>query len=48
MIAGREGGVKHGADRDKASELPTEPSEGCPRIGMPKHVGMAEALLGEV
>ena len=47
MIAGREGDVKRDADRDKARELLTEAIAMYRRIGMPKHVEMAEALLGE-
>jgi tetratricopeptide (TPR) repeat protein len=35
-------------DRDKARQLLTEAIEDYRRIGMPKHVEMAEALLGEV
>jgi len=35
-------------DRDKTRELPTKAIEGYRRIGMPKHVEMAEALLGEL
>ena len=35
-------------DRDKARELLTEAIEGYRRIGMPKHVEMAEALLTKV
>jgi hypothetical protein len=35
-------------DRDKARELPTEAIAMYRRIGMPKHIEMAEALLGEV
>jgi len=35
-------------DRDKARELLTEAIEMYRRIGMPKHVEMAETLLGEV
>jgi hypothetical protein len=35
-------------DRDKARELLTEAIAMYRRIGMPKHIEMAEALLGEV
>jgi hypothetical protein len=35
-------------DRDKARELVTEAIAMYRRIGMPKHVEMAEALLAEV
>jgi class 3 adenylate cyclase/tetratricopeptide (TPR) repeat protein len=35
-------------DRERARELLAEAVEGYGRIGMPKHRGMAEALLGEV
>jgi class 3 adenylate cyclase/tetratricopeptide (TPR) repeat protein len=35
-------------DRDKARQLLTEAIEGYRRIGMPKHIDVAEALLGEV
>ena len=35
-------------DRDKARELLTEAIDTYRQIGMPKHVEMAEALLGEV
>ena len=35
-------------DRDKARELLTEAIAMYRKIGMPKHVEMAEALLGEV
>ncbi len=35
-------------DRDKARELLTEAIAMYREIGMPKHVEMAEALLGEV
>jgi len=35
-------------DRDKARELLTEAIAMYRRIGMPKHVEMAEALLGEL
>jgi hypothetical protein len=34
-------------DRDKARELLTEAITMCQRIGMPKHVEMAEALVRE-
>ena len=37
-----------GRDRDKAHELLTEAIAMYRRIGMPKHVEMAEALLGEL
>jgi len=37
-----------GRDRDRARELLTEAIAMYRRIGMPKHVEMAEALLGEV
>ena len=37
-----------GRDRDKARELLTEAVAMYRRIGMPKHIEMAEALLGEV
>jgi hypothetical protein len=36
------------SDRDKARELPTEAIAMYRRIGMPKHIEMAEALLGEM
>ena len=35
-------------DRDKAHELLTEAVAMYNEIGMPKHVEMAEAMLGEV
>ncbi len=35
-------------DRDKARELLTEAVAMYHKIGMPKHVEMAEALLGEI
>jgi hypothetical protein len=35
-------------DRDKARELLTEATAMYREIGMPKHVEMTEALLGEV
>jgi len=35
-------------DRERARELLSEAIEGYRRIGMPKHVEMAEALLGEL
>jgi hypothetical protein len=35
-------------DREKAGELLTEAVAMYRKIGMPKHVEMAEALLGEV
>ncbi len=35
-------------DRDKARELLTEAIAMYRQIGMPKHVEMAEAMLGEV
>ncbi|MCJ7831701.1 MAG: DUF4071 domain-containing protein [Dehalococcoidia bacterium] len=35
-------------DREKARQLLTEAIEGYRRIGMPKHVEMADALLSEL
>jgi len=35
-------------NRDKARDLPREAIAMYRRIGMPKHIEMAEALLGEV
>jgi hypothetical protein len=37
-----------GSDRDKARELLTEAIAMYRRIGMPKHLEMAEAMLGEL
>jgi hypothetical protein len=37
-----------GRDRDKARELLTEAMAVYRRIGMPKHIEMAEALLAEL
>ena len=40
---------RHGpGDRDKARELLTEAIAMYRQIGMPKHVEMAEVMLGEV